>query len=152
MVTKRYSRPDNVFCTENLFEYITNCDVLSQDRPTNTDHFLITTTLNLPSERIQPKPSMLSQAIQMFQRHFLQRIPNGNQICSGIHNTSYRLYRRPISFAWTKSSTSCLNFPFPVSRFLLCECLVCSTSSIWHPRGSLWKHFVNNDALVPHIL
>ena len=57
MVTKRYSRPDNVFCTENLSDYITNCDVLPQARPTNTDHFPITTTLNLPTARILPKPS-----------------------------------------------------------------------------------------------
>jgi len=57
MVTRRYSRPDNVFCTDNLLDYITKCDVAPELRPTNTDHFPIATTLQLPSTHITPKHS-----------------------------------------------------------------------------------------------
>jgi hypothetical protein len=39
MVTKRHSRPDNVFCTDGLTEYITKCDVVPELQPVNTDHF-----------------------------------------------------------------------------------------------------------------
>ena len=57
MVTKRYSRPDNVFCTTGLSDLITLCEVDPSLRPTSTDHFPIVTNILLPQERIDAPPS-----------------------------------------------------------------------------------------------
>ena len=48
MVTKRYSRPDNVFATNGLADHITVCKVDPTSRPPSTDHFPITTNIQLP--------------------------------------------------------------------------------------------------------
>ena len=57
MVTKRYSRPDNVFCTPGISEYITKCVVDPSMRPTSTDHFPIITNILLPQVRSYTPPS-----------------------------------------------------------------------------------------------
>jgi ribonuclease HI/exonuclease III len=51
MRSKRYSRPDNVFCTSNLEDLITKCDVIPHLRPPCTDHFPIATHLSLTQTR-----------------------------------------------------------------------------------------------------
>jgi ribonuclease HI len=51
MRTKRYSRPDNFFCTEGLQDSITTCNVVEQDRPNSTDHFPIATIIDIPQRR-----------------------------------------------------------------------------------------------------
>ena len=48
MVTKRYSRPDNVFVTNGLANLITVCEVDPMSRPPCTDHFPIITNIQLP--------------------------------------------------------------------------------------------------------
>ena len=45
MVTKRYSRPDNLFCTGNIANLITKCEVDPSECPTATDHFPILTNI-----------------------------------------------------------------------------------------------------------
>ena len=55
--TKKYSQPDNVFCTATLRPYVTKCEVKAQYRPTSTDHFPIVTHIDLPQARIPPDPS-----------------------------------------------------------------------------------------------
>jgi hypothetical protein len=57
MRSKRYSCPDNVFCTVALQPFITKCEVLAHLRPTSTDHFPILTVIDLPQTRIPPDPS-----------------------------------------------------------------------------------------------
>ena len=57
MVTKRYSRPDNVFNTTGLSDLITKCEVDPTLRPTSTDHFPIVTDVLLPQERVKVPPS-----------------------------------------------------------------------------------------------
>ena len=57
MVTKRYSRPDNVFSTSRISELITKCEVDPSLRPTSTDHFPIITNILLPQERATVHPS-----------------------------------------------------------------------------------------------
>ena len=57
MVTKCYSRPDNVFSTPRLVDLITSCEVDPSLRPTSTDHLPITTNILLPQERVQEAPS-----------------------------------------------------------------------------------------------
>ena len=57
MVTKRYSRPDNVFGTLALLDHITRCEVEPSLRPTSTDHFPIVTNILLPQERAITPPS-----------------------------------------------------------------------------------------------
>ena len=57
MRTKRYSRPDNVFCTAMLQRFITKCEVAAHFRPTSTDHFPIVTNIELPQSRIPPDPT-----------------------------------------------------------------------------------------------
>jgi endonuclease/exonuclease/phosphatase family metal-dependent hydrolase len=56
MVTGRYSRPDNVFCTANLTGLITLCKVDPTLRPPSTDHFPVITRIVLPQERIVAPP------------------------------------------------------------------------------------------------
>ena len=57
MRTKKYSRPDNFFCSTMLRHYIIKCQVKAQMRPTSTNHFPIETQLDLPQSRIPPDPS-----------------------------------------------------------------------------------------------
>ena len=57
MVSKRYSRPDNVFSTPGLQDLIIKCEVDPTIRPTCTDHFPILTNILLPQERINTPPS-----------------------------------------------------------------------------------------------
>ena len=57
MVTKKYSRPDNVFATPGLLDMVTKCKVDPAIHPTSTDHFPIVTNITLPQERINTPPS-----------------------------------------------------------------------------------------------
>jgi hypothetical protein len=57
MVTKRYSRPDNVFSTSGLQDLVIKCETEPATRPTSTDHFPITTHILLPQERLNTPPS-----------------------------------------------------------------------------------------------
>jgi ribonuclease HI len=57
MVTKRYSRPDNVFGSMAIQDFVDTCDVLSHLRPPCTDHFPIATTITLPQNRVSDNPS-----------------------------------------------------------------------------------------------
>jgi hypothetical protein len=57
MVTKRYSRPDNVFNTPGLSDLIIRCEVIPESRPASTDHFPITTHILLPQERTDTPPT-----------------------------------------------------------------------------------------------
>ena len=57
MSSKRYSRPDNIFCTPNLQESITRCEVDASSRPTCTDHFPIITHLTTPQPRAPINPN-----------------------------------------------------------------------------------------------
>src|SRR5262245_11688014 len=57
MVTKKYSRTDNVFCTDNLADFVIKCDTMPHLQPTKTDHIPVSTTLHLPTEHVIPKPS-----------------------------------------------------------------------------------------------
>ena len=57
MVTKRYSRPDNIFNMPGLSGLITKCAVDPSIRPTSTDHFPITTNITLSQERVEAQPS-----------------------------------------------------------------------------------------------
>ena len=57
MRTKRYSRPDNVFCSASIKPFVTKCEVKASERPVSTDHYPIETHINLPQTRIPPDPS-----------------------------------------------------------------------------------------------
>ena len=57
MVTKRYSRPDNVFCTERLQELIVRCEVDPSLHLTSTNHFSIVMKLLIPQEHVVNLPS-----------------------------------------------------------------------------------------------
>ena len=57
MVTKKYSRLDNVFSTHGLSNLITKCEVDPSIRPTSTDHFPITTNITLTQQRAEVAPS-----------------------------------------------------------------------------------------------
>ena len=58
MVTKRYSRPDNIFCTEGLKDLIVTCKVDPTIQPTSIDHFPMITKLLIPQERVKSLPSL----------------------------------------------------------------------------------------------
>ena len=51
MVTKKYSRPDNVFVTKGLSDLITRCKVDPSSQPSFTDHFPIVTNLQIPQKK-----------------------------------------------------------------------------------------------------
>jgi hypothetical protein len=57
MCTKKYSRPDNVFSTPGLQDYIVKCEVDPALKPTSTDHFPVLTYIQLPQERVNAPPS-----------------------------------------------------------------------------------------------
>ena len=54
MRSKRYSRPDNIFCSSFITNSVLKCSV---DAEAKTNHFPIVTLLELPQERIVPKPT-----------------------------------------------------------------------------------------------
>ena len=56
MQSKRYSRPDNMFCTTALSELVYKCEVKPELRPTLTDHFPIETLILLPQELTTSPP------------------------------------------------------------------------------------------------
>jgi hypothetical protein len=55
MVSKLYSRPDNVFCTDNLTERVVKCNTRPDKQPPKTDHFPIVTVLDLTTKTTAPK-------------------------------------------------------------------------------------------------
>ena len=57
MVTKRYSRLDNIFNMQGLSDLITKCEVDPSICLTSTDHFLITTNITLAQEWAEAPPS-----------------------------------------------------------------------------------------------
>ena len=57
MHSKRYSRPDNIFCSRSMTNSVLKCSVDAETCPTKTDHFPIATLLELPQERIVSKPT-----------------------------------------------------------------------------------------------
>ena len=57
MRSKKYSRPDNVFSTPALQDFIIRCEVDPSIRPTSTDHFPIHTNILLPQDKIDTLPS-----------------------------------------------------------------------------------------------
>jgi len=56
MVTKKYSRPDNVFASPGLTDFVDKCDTDPSICPPCTDHFPITTILTLPQKKVNSKP------------------------------------------------------------------------------------------------
>ena len=54
--TRNLTRIDNVFCSENLLDLITKCYVNAKNRTVKTDHFPITTVINM----VIPKVNMES--------------------------------------------------------------------------------------------
>ena len=57
MVTKKLSRPDNVFCTENLSDLFTICEVDYDHQPTKTDHYPIKSTIKLTHNLVPSLPA-----------------------------------------------------------------------------------------------
>ena len=55
--SKRYSHPDNVFCSSLIASSVIRCDVDPSAHPTKMDHFPIISILELPQERIILKPT-----------------------------------------------------------------------------------------------
>ena len=53
--TKNLTRPDNVFMSQEAVEQVVRCDSDPSQRPAQTDHFPIFTTLNLATQTIRPK-------------------------------------------------------------------------------------------------
>ncbi|KIJ53093.1 hypothetical protein M422DRAFT_95009, partial [Sphaerobolus stellatus SS14] len=54
--TKNLTRPDNVFCTEELLNAMKTCEVKMEDRPAATDHFPIRSVFSTAVSQIEPKP------------------------------------------------------------------------------------------------
>jgi hypothetical protein len=53
-VTNLYSRPDNVWCSEEIMHHVVRCEVDAYLQPPCTDHFPIVTILDLPQVRTDP--------------------------------------------------------------------------------------------------
>jgi Endonuclease-reverse transcriptase len=51
MVMKWHSRPDNVFCTSALVQYVAKCDIMLERQLGRTDHYLIVTMIEPVQER-----------------------------------------------------------------------------------------------------
>ena len=102
MVTKRYSRPDNLFCTGNLLDQIIKCEVDPILQPTLTDHFPITAKLLITQERIIKTPSYNFREVdwELFRRTVrekLNKLPqpttihNNEQLNRDIHQLTSTL-------------------------------------------------------------
>ena len=63
MVTKKFSRPDNIWCTEDIYDQVIRCEVDPSLRPPATDHFPIATYVTLPQERVTAKVSYNFRAV-----------------------------------------------------------------------------------------
>ena len=57
MSSKRFSCPDNLFCSASIRDCITRCEVVPSLCPPCTDHFPIVTHLTLPQSRIADAPN-----------------------------------------------------------------------------------------------
>lgn len=55
--SKKFSRPDNVFCTPAVADLVYKCEVIPALRPALTDHFPIETHIQLPQETSTTTPS-----------------------------------------------------------------------------------------------
>jgi len=51
-----HTRPDNVFCTDTISEWITRCNTSPGDRPPTADHFPIATEIDLPVRKAREEP------------------------------------------------------------------------------------------------
>jgi hypothetical protein len=54
--SKNYTRPDNVWASDELTQNIIRCDVLPGERPVCTDHLPIITTIDISPTRFDPAP------------------------------------------------------------------------------------------------
>jgi hypothetical protein len=57
MVTKRYSRLDNVFASPGIQDMVIRCNTEPTLRPPPTNHFPVTTILALPQEKADAWPN-----------------------------------------------------------------------------------------------
>jgi ribonuclease HI len=57
MVTKRWSRPDNVFASPGIQDMVVKCDTVLTMRPPHTDHVPVATILSLPQQRTSKTPN-----------------------------------------------------------------------------------------------
>lgn len=64
MVTKKYSRPDNFFCTETLLSCITRCEVDLTLQPTSTNHFPIITKILISQKQAKDPLSFNFRTIE----------------------------------------------------------------------------------------
>jgi hypothetical protein len=95
--TKNYTRPDNVFSSENLVNSITRCEVVEHLMPVNTDHFPIITECVLTPELTKPTPrhNFHMTDWEKFDtklQHRLQQLPKPKPIHS-IHTAETQLRR-----------------------------------------------------------
>jgi len=87
MVTKRFSCPDNIWCTEDIYDQVIHCEVDPSLRLPVTDHFPIATYMTLPQERVTAKVSYNFRAVDWedFQENLaicLLKIPPPQQLQS----------------------------------------------------------------------
>lgn len=57
MATKRFSRPDNVFCMANLLDLFTKCNVDYDSQPASTDHYPIKYIIELEKNKLPEQPT-----------------------------------------------------------------------------------------------
>ena len=62
-LNKNWTRPDNVFCSQNAMEVLVKCTTVPDRRGTGTDHVPIDTVLSLPVTRIPPPVSLNFRAM-----------------------------------------------------------------------------------------
>jgi hypothetical protein len=91
MVTKKFSHPDNIWCTEDIYDQVIRCKVDPLPRPPATDHFPIATYVTLPQEHITAKVSYNFRAVDWedFQENLairLLEIPPPQRLQSEEHS------------------------------------------------------------------
>src|SRR5271168_5100665 len=50
-------RPDNIFISQNVKQWIVKCDTSPEDRPPKADHYPIHTTISFPIQETESKPA-----------------------------------------------------------------------------------------------
>jgi ribonuclease HI len=84
--TGNFTRPDNVYLTEEATDLVTSCNTHPESRPSKTDHFPIHTTLSLstPSALFRPRRNFRMTDWEKFQSTLARHLPPAPNIIPDI--------------------------------------------------------------------
>ncbi|KAF8233960.1 hypothetical protein L208DRAFT_1552942 [Tricholoma matsutake] len=120
MVSKRHSRPDNVFCNSSLVNHVVKCNTIPARQPGKTDHYPIAIILELTQEKAQAKLSLNFRETEWgeFNTHLenkLAVIPIPSEIRTD-EDLSREIEQLMAAIQNTIENKVPVNFPCPLSK------------------------------------